>query len=64
MSGVLGQLVWVIWVPEILDGVVQDDVEQGIEPLESPARLSSSSKLDTDLLVYEPEWKVSHRTNC
>ena len=64
VSGVLGQLVWVVRVPEILDGVVQDNVEQGIEPLQSPTGLPASSKLDTDLLVYEPEWEVSHLSYC
>ena len=39
MSGVLGQLVRVVRVAEILDGVVQHHVQQGVEPLECAAAL-------------------------
>ena len=55
MSGVLGQLVRVVRVPEVLDGVVQHDVEERIKPLQSPAGLPASGKLDSDLFVNKPE---------
>ena len=54
MSSVRGQLVRVVRVPQILDGVVQNDVQQRVEPLESPAGLPATGKLYTDLLVNEP----------
>ena len=55
VPGVLGQLVRVVRVPEVLDGVVQHDVEERIEPLQSPAGLPASGKLDSDLFVNKPE---------
>ena len=55
MSGVLGQLVGVVRVTEVLDGVVQHDVQQGVEPLQSPTGLTAPGKLDSDLLVNKPE---------
>ena len=51
---VLGQLVRVVRVEEILDGVVQHDVQQRIKPLECSATLPASGELDPDLLVDEP----------
>ena len=55
MSGVLGQLVRVVRITEILDGVIQHDVEERIKPLQSPTGLTASGKLDSDLLVNKPE---------
>ena len=55
MSGVLGQLVGVVRVTEVLDGVVQHDVQQRIKPLQSPTGLTAPGKLDSDLLVNKPE---------
>ena len=55
MPGVLGELVGVVRVTEILDGVVQHDVEERIKPLQSPTGLATPGKLDSDLLVNKPE---------
>ena len=43
-----------VQLPQVLDGVVQDDVQERIVALEQSAALPPSSKLDTDLFVNEP----------
>ena len=63
MSRILGQLVRIVRVPEVLYGVVQHDVEQGVETLQSPTGLPPPSKLDSDLLVNEPEGRISGLTS-
>ena len=63
MSRILGQLVRIVRVPEVLYGVVQHDVEQGVETLQSPTGLPPPSKLDSDLLVNEPEGGISGLTS-
>ena len=52
---VLGQLVGIVRVTEVLDGVVQHDVEERIKPLQSSTGLAAPGKLDSDLLVDKPE---------
>jgi hypothetical protein len=42
IPGVLGQLVRIVGVSQVLDGVVQNQVEKGIEALQDPARLSAA----------------------
>ena len=66
MPRVLGQLVGIVRVTEVLDGVVQHDVQEGIKPLQGPAGLSASGKLDSDLLVDKPEEETdfSSMINC
>ena len=49
-----GQLVRVVRVAEMLDGIVQHGFQQWVKPLECPATLPASGELDPDLLVDEP----------
>ena len=63
MSRILGQLVRIVRVPEVLYGVVQHNVQQGVETLQSPTGLPPPSKLDSDLLVNEPEGRISGLTS-
>ena len=54
MPRVLGQLVRVVRVAEILDGVVQHNVQKRVKSLECPATLPAPGELDPDLLVDKP----------
>ena len=42
-----------VQLPEVLDGVVQDNVQEGVVALQQSAALAASSELDTDLFVNE-----------